>query len=169
MQRISTLLQKLTELADNRSNLTAIDVDLMMDYTRVLYADLIELKKDLPSTIDKTPVIPAVTATPQPATEDKPTEVQAENQPVIPKYADVPAHDMRTVIGINDKYLFISELFGDDKTAYDDAIKQLNQFTTSDEAVNWTEKNLENKYNWDKESETTQSFYSLLNKCFSSI
>jgi len=39
MERISTLLEKI-EALQRRNNVTAIDIDLMLDYTRVLYADL---------------------------------------------------------------------------------------------------------------------------------
>ena len=42
MQRISTLLQKINELAAKDKEAGVIDIDLMMDYTRVLYADLQE-------------------------------------------------------------------------------------------------------------------------------
>ena len=40
MQRIRTVLQKLTDLSQRNPDRTAIDIDLMLDYTRVIYADL---------------------------------------------------------------------------------------------------------------------------------
>ena len=46
MQRIATLLQKLTELS-TQGKPTQIDIDLMLDYTRVIYADLLEERKKL--------------------------------------------------------------------------------------------------------------------------
>ena len=44
MQRIATLLQKLTELS-TQGKPSQIDIDLMLDYTRVIYADLLEERK----------------------------------------------------------------------------------------------------------------------------
>ena len=46
MQRISTLIQKLSELAEQEKKLGLIDIDLMLDYTRVMYADLLEVRKN---------------------------------------------------------------------------------------------------------------------------
>ncbi len=165
MQRISTLLQKLTELSENK-NLTAIDIDLMMDYTRVLYADLIDAKKTAAVSKPEMKPAPIVNTETQNTPEEQTT---LETPPPTTQYSNVPAHDIRTLIGINDKYLFISELFNNDKSAYDAAIKHLNDFSNAGEALEWTENELATKYSWDNENETTQSFYSLLNRCFPSM
>jgi|GEM_PF-1056876 len=45
--RIATLTQKLSALGANISTRGLIDVDLMLDYTRVLYADLTELRQEM--------------------------------------------------------------------------------------------------------------------------
>jgi len=158
MQRIATLLQKLNELSLQGKNNTAIDIDLMLDYTRVLYADLLELRKNTPITA------PLVAPKLHETTGTQVSEPVAEN-----KYANVPDNDIRTLIGINDKYLFVSELFGEDKIAYDAAIKHLNTFNNLTDATNWVKAELHQKYQWDKESETVQSFYNLLSSCFPSI
>ena len=47
MQRMNTLVQKLSELAEKGEKNTIIDVDLMLDYTRVIYADLLEYRSRL--------------------------------------------------------------------------------------------------------------------------
>lgn len=159
MQRITILLQKLNELSLQGKNNTAIDIDLMLDYTRVLYADLLELRKNTPITAP-----PVTTTVPETTTPQTPEPIATQN-----KYADVPNNDIRTLIGINDKYLFLSELFGEDKVAYDAAIKHLNTFNSLAEATNWVKAELHQKYQWDKESETVQSFYNLLSSCFPSI
>src|SRR5690606_13158324 len=123
MQRISTLLQKLTELSEQDAQPTVIDIDLMLDYTRVLYADLLELRKNAQLVTVTEPVTDTAPLPPPPI-----PDVQEETVSLPPeiKYADVPVIDIRTHIGINDKYLFINELFSGDKAAYDDAIKHLN-------------------------------------------
>lgn len=164
MQRINTLLQKLTELAAQDVKPTIIDIDLMLDYTRVLYADLLEVRKDA-----TTVHIPPQPVSSVPRVDTGITDYVPDTTPPEIKYADVPNNDIRTQIGINDKYLYISELFGDDKVAYDTAIKQLNSFNTLAEATAWVDNELSITYNWDKESETVHSFYNLLSNSFSAM
>lgn len=188
MQRISTLLQRLAELAEHDKERTLIDIDLMLDYTRVVYADLLEIRKNIAINTISAPM-PQTTNTytqsatpsvevrvePTPARQEPVIEHHVEEERVaeqhteIPhevKYAGVPNIDVRTHIGINDKYLYISELFKDDRAAYDNAIKRLNTFNTLDTATHWVDTELSNKYNWDKESETVHSFYALLSNSF---
>lgn len=160
MRRVPTLLEKLQELAEQGKDVTVLDIDLMLDYTRVLYADLLEIRKvmppknELPDHEEQEVIIP---------------EEKKKIAPVTPseKYAEVPDIDIRSHIGINDKYVYISELFNDDKSAYDTAIKELNSFTSKDPAMDYVENQLSAKYNWNEESETVQSFYSLVISCFS--
>lgn len=188
MQRISTLLQRLAELAEHNKERTVIDIDLMLDYTRVVYADLLEIRKNIaintisaptpekatpynePATPPVEAPVPPLPAIQEPAIEHPVEEESvAEQHAEIPhevKYAGVPNIDVRTHIGINDKYLYISELFKDDRAAYDNAIKQLNTFNTLHSATHWVDTELSNKYNWDKESETVHSFYTLLSNSF---
>lgn len=188
MQRISTLLQRLTELSAKEKDYELIDIDLMLDYTRVVYADLLELRKNVAINHVAAPpqaeapkvthaVAPVAATTERvieaivqqaPKEEVKAESVQVQVPPQV-KYADVPMVDVRTHIGINDKYLYLSELFNNDKSAYDDAIKRLNTFTSLQDATKWMDKELAAKYNWDKESETVQSFYGLLSNCFLSM
>lgn len=169
MQRIKLLIQKLADTANNEQDKALIDIDLMLDYTRVLYADLLELRKNkllleqatADQSIAHAPAEQMTAAIPEPAKE--------ESVIIIPDIADVPVVDIRTGIGINDKYLYISELFGDDKAEYDHAIKQLNTYSTLQLAMRYTDDELCVKYGWDKENPTVQSFYNLLNSSFSSI
>lgn len=177
MRRVPTLIQKLQELAEQGKDITVLDVDLMLDYTRVLYADLLEIRKVMPSTA---PAIPEEkSSTPDTtdnasqermaAPEPEPAKEPVPAEPATPtnKLADVPDRDIRTLIGINDKYLYISELFDNDKTAYDNAIKKLNTFSSVAEATTWVEHTLQTKYHWDNEDETVRLFYELLSNSFS--
>ncbi|MCB0697996.1 MAG: hypothetical protein KDC07_11560 [Chitinophagaceae bacterium] len=165
-QRIPILLQKLKELSEQGNNLSAIDIDLMLDYTRVLYADLLEIKKTTPAIQPNIP-LPKTEEPSAPSSQTTPgTEPKIDD---TMQYAEVPAFDIRTMIGINDKYLFITELFADDRSAYDDAIKTINTFTRSNQAIEWVNKELAKKYKWDPENETTVSFYELLSKFFPSM
>lgn len=169
MQRIKLLIQKLADTAGDGHDKAIIDIDLMLDYTRVLYADLLEIRKNkilteqanIVSSTGDTPPAQQITQVTEPV-KDEPVFIMSD-------IAEVPAIDIRTSIGINDKYLYISELFGDDKTEYDNAIKKLNTYTNLQEAIQYTEHELAGKYGWDKEHPTVQSFYSLLNSSFPSM
>lgn len=165
MQRVHILLQKLTELSE-KNEIGVIDTDLMLDYTRVLYADLLEARKNAATIIAPDNLHAQDSEQVNESIEKKENELDL---PAAQFTQAAPLYDIRTLIGINDKYLFITELFKDDKAAYDEAIKHINSFNSADEAIDWTQQELERKYNWDKEHETTQSFYSLLNRCFSSM
>lgn len=164
MQRIKLLIQKLADMAGSDKDKTVIDIDLMLDYTRVLYADLLELRNNKL-------LMPAQDNAPEQPAPSVPEQAIAAAEPIImaSNIEEVPAIDIRTNIGINDKYLYISELFMDDKSAYDAAVKELNKCNSLHEAMSFTESELNNKYNWDKESPTVQSFYTLLSSSFPSI
>lgn len=164
MQRIRTVLQKLTEMAQRNPDRTLIDVDLMLDYTRVIYADLLELRggmayKPQPNihepTLDEMTrameqeqqqeeVPPAVTF-PEPviAAAPKPATAMAEAAPIplpaatgeVPKpliplppmpAAPKPGKDIRRYIDLNDKYLFLSELFNNDLRLYEETMNTIN-------------------------------------------
>ncbi|MBA3829595.1 MAG: hypothetical protein H0X33_11710 [Taibaiella sp.] len=180
MQRIPVLLQKLNELAEKDDH-TIIEIDLMMDYTRVLYADLLEWrgKEAYKIPVPKEPTLEELTRAMQPETpvvapkSPSPSIPQASVPlyiaPATPFQAPPPRRDIRNNIGINDKYLFISELFGSDTTAYEQALNELNAFDNHHEAMNWIHEHLYMQYGWEEESEAVQTFYTALNNTLSSI
>lgn len=217
MQRVQTLIQKISELA-NRQNPDLIEVDLMMDYTRVLYADLAEWRNRLvftnqvpqpettpPANVPKVqeaipgatqeiiqePVAPPVTPIVQQqetATiqqqemvavikDDAPHEThvsearhEALAQSTVASetaYASrIPAESIQSMIGINDKYQFISELFGNNKDDYDAVIEELETFENYPQALSWLNTYTGNRYNWDYEHETVQSFLSIIERYY---
>ena len=73
--------------------------------------------------------------------------------------------DLRTTIGINDKFLFINELFEGNMRIYDEAIQKLNTDTTIAEA-DMMLLDLKIIYNWDSESPTVKKFVELVRRKF---
>lgn len=283
MERIETILQRIQERYYSKGEKTAIDIDLMLDYTRVMYADLLEWRKKFkdtrempgstePGTTEKkveqrTPspaiapeAIEAATSEPAqpvavPQAEEQQTEQEAAQskpitapdpedtvagpekeeaeagvvqevlqnnssaisfeppapklhhtadiedvlveeepvtntpveeivlpeieerpqQPLIPK--DNPAvtgntstlkKDIRGAIGINDKYLFLNELFSNNKTDYEEALDQLRMFDSYEQAYTWLKTQPGKKNGWEEGDDTVQSFLALVNQYFSS-
>ena len=83
------------------------------------------------------------------------------------KLQSEPIRDLRRAIGINDKYLFIKELFRNDEVAYERSIKTINAFHILPEAEYWMQREMKYKLGWDESSPTVQMFYQLVRRRFS--
>ncbi len=229
MEPIALLLEKIKKLIDQPS-LHLLDVELMLDYTKDLYAALLTQKDqmqteeaDWKSTdgtelhlsesaireVNHLPDDPKIElvealemraanleapkqqtdssteqkmeaedeAEPAEATRtiDSQKEPETENAPPeekltltiplqVPTFvsAPVPPVDIRSFIGINDKYQYIEELFKKDKDAYEETLQEINTFETEEETLEWVNAAIADAYNWNEESETVQMFYKLI-------
>ena len=74
--------------------------------------------------------------------------------------------DLRKAIGINDKYLFINELFGGDEKHFENSIRTINQFNILAEADFWIKKEFLVSKNWDVETPVVQQFMLLVKRRF---
>lgn len=75
--------------------------------------------------------------------------------------------DIRSSIGINDKYLFLNELFNNHKSNYEETLDKLNHFSNVDQAKDWILTKVAQVQKWEKDDATVQSFYAMLAKHFS--
>ena len=73
--------------------------------------------------------------------------------------------DLRTIININDKFSFMSELFHNNMKAYNDFIMRLNATTERAEALDYV-KTVAEEYRWDEGSVVVQSFYKIFDRKF---
>lgn len=80
---------------------------------------------------------------------------------------ETPIKDLRKGIGINDRFVFVRELFRGDDAAYERSIKTINNFNIFSEAEYWIARELKHKLGWDDRSETVQHFYQLVRRRFS--
>lgn len=78
---------------------------------------------------------------------------------------DNKVSDLRTVININDKFSFMSELFHNNMKAYNDFILRLNAIDTRDEALVCVNE-VSAQYRWDEASTAVQAFYKIFDKKF---
>jgi hypothetical protein len=80
---------------------------------------------------------------------------------------DTPVRDLKKAIGVNDRFVFISQLFRGDEVMYERSLKTINGFRILPEAEYWMERELKVKLGWDETRETTKHFYQLVKRRFS--
>lgn len=85
------------------------------------------------------------------------------------KYAlnDTPVRDLKKAIGVNDRFVFINQLFRGDEVMYERSLKTINGFRILPEAEYWMERELKVKLGWDETREITKQFYQLVKRRFS--
>jgi hypothetical protein len=77
-----------------------------------------------------------------------------------------PIRDLRKGIGVNDRYLFINELFRGDENMYERSIKTINAFNILAEAQYWIQRELKVKLGWPENSDTVKHFDQLVKRRF---
>lgn len=92
---------------------------------------------------------------------DKPVSAQGFIAPKVEK-----SKDFKSLIGFNDKILYINELFGKDNNAFNAAIDKLNKMSGFAEAKEWIDDEIAPAYLWDKENKVVESFYTLVEHYF---
>lgn len=242
MDRMAHVLQQLKMLYDKQER-SRIDIDLMLDYTRVLYADLLEHQNEMPTTAvtplviaeHKQEAVEVSTSESVPMSESVPTQAsespedpgqalsepevlvssleknertgisfepptkaypaaektssawveespEAQVAPIdIPLTVETPEQsapaaiqgftlpkDIRKSIGINDKYLFLNELFNNHKSNYEETLDRLSNLDTYQQAEEWLWAKIGKDNHWEREDATVMDFFSMLQKFFAS-
>lgn len=80
---------------------------------------------------------------------------------------EAPVKDLRKAIGINDRFLFINDLFRGDENMYERCIKTINSFNIYAEAEYWITRELKVKLGWKDDQPSAQQFYQLVKRRFS--
>lgn len=74
-----------------------------------------------------------------------------------------PITDLKTAIGINEKFQFLNDLFDGHTENYNDAITRLNNCDSGSQAL-WLLDDLKNNHNWDEQDETFNNLKVLINR-----
>ena len=82
-------------------------------------------------------------------------------------FTEIPIRDLKKAIGVNDRFLFINELFRGDEVMYERSIKTINSFSILAEAEYWIERELKVKNGWKDSNELVKQFYQLVKRRFS--
>jgi len=75
--------------------------------------------------------------------------------------------DLNKAIVLNDRYVFINELFRGDEVMYERSLKTINGFTTLLEAQSWIQRELKVKLGWNESSVIVAQFDQIVNRRFS--
>jgi len=77
-----------------------------------------------------------------------------------------PVSDIKQAINLNDKLLFVKDLFNGYSLAYAEVIDILNRLNTFDEATAFLNNNYAIKNGWENKPETVEKFYAILRRRF---
>jgi len=144
-------------------------------------------KKELKETKNRKPIIPSEViddfadakqvkaADKKQETKTEEEEVLTINQKISAQLGDKvlgrtgelgvkPISDLKLAITLNDKLLYVKDLFNGYNLAYSEAIEILNRFNSFEEAMRFLKTNYVTKNNWDGKPETTAKFYALLKR-----
>ncbi len=79
----------------------------------------------------------------------------------------LPVKDLKKAIDINDRFLYINDLFRGDEAMYERSIKTINSFSIWAEAEYWVRRELKTKLGWTADNETVRQFDQLVKRRFS--
>jgi len=82
------------------------------------------------------------------------------------KFQLTPIADLKVAIGLNERAVFIKELFKGDKEAFYRTIEQLNHFQTYQEALAYLDGNIKQEFEWDETGKTVEHFMELIYRRF---
>jgi hypothetical protein len=77
-----------------------------------------------------------------------------------------PVKDLKKAIGINDRFLFINDLFRGDEVMYERSIKTINGFSIFPEAEYWIKRELKLKLGWDDRHPVVKQFDQMVRRRF---
>lgn len=86
---------------------------------------------------------------------------------LIEMLKETPVKDLRKAVGINDRFVFINELFRGDESMYERSIKTINSFNIYAEAEYWISRELKLKLGWNNDHTSVQHFDQLVKRRFS--
>ncbi|MBC8147257.1 MAG: hypothetical protein H8E98_04665 [Bacteroidetes bacterium] len=88
-----------------------------------------------------------------------------EDKSISSKMQKQHINDLKSAIGINEKFLFMNELFDGALSNYNDAINKLNEFGNLEDAIAYF-KELETKYKWEDSIQSYSQLKSMIERKF---
>ncbi|TAJ55925.1 MAG: hypothetical protein EPO58_07175 [Chitinophagaceae bacterium] len=100
-------------------------------------------------------------------TESLNEKLKEERVEVAAALQGTPIRDLKKAIGINDRFLFVNDLFRGDENMYERSIKTINSFNIYPEAQYWIQRELKVKLSWPDHGEAVKIFDQLVKRRFS--
>ncbi len=89
------------------------------------------------------------------------TAAQSTPSVVLTMLSDKKKSDLKSKIGLNDRFRFVNELFGGNSAEFNAAINQLDEIDSMEEAEDYLDR-LFSVYHWDKKGQAYSDFYQLI-------
>src|SRR5204863_10123227 len=92
---------------------------------------------------------------------------KASVKTIADKLHTKPIKDFKAAIGINEKFLFINQLFEGNLQRYSEAIEKVNAFSDLQSAKQFIAVELAARLNWHEDNENVRNFMELIARRFS--
>ncbi|KQN32654.1 hypothetical protein ASE92_18880 [Pedobacter sp. Leaf41] len=116
----------------------------------------------IPEAIPVRPPVQPISSTPAPSLNDLLAKTHANNEEPI----KAPIADLKQGISLNEKLLFVKDLFKGYNLAYSEAIDIVNKMNSFEAADSFLQTNYAAKNDWASKQATVDQFYELLNRRF---
>lgn len=87
-----------------------------------------------------------------------------DSKTLAQKLEQTPVPDLKSAIGINLRFRFVSTLFKNDSDAYSAAVEKLNNFNSFLEADEYIQNSLADQFDWEKKNPTVKQFIGLVER-----
>jgi hypothetical protein len=161
-------LKKKDNVEPEKAEIEFIKNDLQTSKTEVIQ-EILEIKKDEPvvksqepvktSTVDSNAILAEKLKTNKSFLNDVLAKYANTND-IAKKFQNSPINNIFTAIGINEKFLFIKELFNENADLYQSTIDKLNQSHGFNEAIEYIDQN----FKWNFESATVHKLLELVRR-----
>ncbi|MFN2423726.1 MAG: hypothetical protein ABR572_08115 [Cryomorphaceae bacterium] len=88
----------------------------------------------------------------------------ADSKTLAQKLEQTPVPDLKSAIGINLRFRFVSVLFKNDNEAYSAAVEKLNNFNSLIEADEYIQNSLMDQFDWEKKNPAVKQFIGLVER-----
>ena len=178
-QQVTAFEQQNYQISDIELDLFLANAKFLVDHAHIMkrlqdVAPAVHLPAEEPvvavPTLPVEEVIstPVVETTPEPVQEAKPTinDLLADrpDATLATKFESEPIADLKAIINLNDKLVFVKDLFNGYSLAYQEAIDTLNKLGSLEEAKNYLNENYAQVNDWAAHEATSARFYELVSR-----
>jgi hypothetical protein len=178
-QQISAFEQHHYQISDIELDLFLANAKFLVDHAHIMkrlqdVSPVVHIPAEEPVVAVPTPPVeevistPVVETTPEPAQEAKPTinDLLADrpDATLATKFESEPTADLKAIINLNDKLVFVKDLFNGYSLAYQEAIDTLNKLGSLEEAKNYLNENYAQVNDWASHETTATRFYELVSR-----